>query len=237
MLSFSTSTHNYLKMVSSAADRQQAVLFNQSGNSGGISFEGGTRGNYIGFTVNGVEGLQVTGTSATFAGTVKSTGNNAGVLTQFRLDNVAGSDNSGTKIAFASGSTDVCGIQQKRTASGSHSLTLQTYSFGNVDALTLAPAGDATFAGKVLSAAGTAAGPTLTFSGDSDTGFYNAGGNQVAATAAGAQVWNTTSNGLAMALGKDIYVGNAYVAGAPTATGYVTIKDSNGVTYKVLVST
>ena len=30
---------------------------------------------------------------------------------------------------------------------------------------------------------------------------------------------------------------NAYVAGAPTATGYVTIQDSAGTTYKVLVST
>jgi hypothetical protein len=100
-------------------------------------------------------------------------------------------------------------------------------------ALTLGADQNATFAGKVLTAAGTAAAPTLTFSGDSDTGFYNAGGNQVGATAGGAQVWNTTSNGLAMALGKDIYVGNAYVAGAPTATGYIVIKDSTGTSYKI----
>jgi hypothetical protein len=32
-------------------------------------------------------------------------------------------------------------------------------------------------------------------------------------------------------------LGNAYVSGAPTATGYVTIKDSAGNTYKVLVGT
>ena len=154
ILTFSTSTHNYLKMLSSAADRQQGVLFNQSGNSAAIAFEGGSRGNYIGFVVNSAEGLQLTATSATFAG-------------------------------------------------------------------------------KVLTAAGTAAAPTLTFSGDSDTGFYTPGGNQVAATANGTQIWNTTSNGLAMASGKDIYVGNAYVAGAPTATGYIVIKDSTGTSYKI----
>ena len=110
------------------------------------------------------------------------------------------------------------------------SLTLQT---NYTTALTLDSSQNATFAGKVLTASGTAAAPTLTFSGDSDTGFYTPGGNQVAATANGTQIWNTTSNGLAMASGKDIYVGNAYVAGAPTATGYIVIKDSTGTSYKI----
>lgn len=32
-------------------------------------------------------------------------------------------------------------------------------------------------------------------------------------------------------------LGNAYVGGAPAATGYVTLKDNTGTTYKVLVST
>jgi hypothetical protein len=38
-------------------------------------------------------------------------------------------------------------------------------------------------------------------------------------------------------LGAALQLSNAYVAGAPAATGYVTIKDSSGTTYKVLVST
>lgn len=97
--------------------------------------------------------------------------------------------------------------------------------------------GDATFAGKTYTAAGAAATPAISFSGDTDSGFYNAGGNQVALACGGGQIWNTTVNGLSMASGKDIYLGNAYVAGAPTATGYVTIKDSAGTVYKVLVST
>jgi hypothetical protein len=30
-----------------------------------------------------------------------------------------------------------------------------------------------------------------------------------------------------------LQVGNAYVAGAPTATGYIVIKDSTGTSYKI----
>lgn len=40
-----------------------------------------------------------------------------------------------------------------------------------------------------------------------------------------------------IASGSDLFLGNAYVAGAPAATGYVTLRDSTGTTYKVLVST
>jgi hypothetical protein len=104
-------------------------------------------------------------------------------------------------------------------------------------ALTLDSSQNATFAGKTYTASGTAAAPALSFTGDTDSGFYNPGGNQVALACGGGQIWNTTVNGLSMASGKDIYLGNAYVAGAPTATGYVTIKDSAGNTYKVLVGT
>lgn len=34
-----------------------------------------------------------------------------------------------------------------------------------------------------------------------------------------------------------VQLGVAYVGGAPAATGYLTIKDSTGTTYKILVST
>ncbi len=52
------------------------------------------------------------------------------------------------------------------------------------------------------------------------------------------EVLTLASNGdLTMASGAALKLGNAYVAGAPTATGYVTIKDSAGNTYKVLVGT
>lgn len=53
----------------------------------------------------------------------------------------------------------------------------------------------------------------------------------------GTQVAQFTSTGFAVASGLILTLGNAYVATPPTCTGYVTLKDVNGVTYKVLVST
>ena len=77
-------------------------------------------------------------------------------------------------------------------------------------------------------------GSSSVYNAATTTNFYAAANNT---TVTGTLIASITTTGLAMASGKDISVGNAYVAGAPTATGYVTIKDSNGVTYKVLVST
>jgi hypothetical protein len=36
-----------------------------------------------------------------------------------------------------------------------------------------------------------------------------------------------------LAGGIDLKLGNAYTAGAPTATGYIVIKDSTGTSYKI----
>ena len=36
-----------------------------------------------------------------------------------------------------------------------------------------------------------------------------------------------------MTSGAALKLGNAYVAGAPTATGYIVIKDSTGTSYKI----
>jgi len=42
-----------------------------------------------------------------------------------------------------------------------------------------------------------------------------------------------TSSDVTIASGVGLKVGNAYVAGAPTATGYIVIKDSTGTSYKI----
>jgi len=49
----------------------------------------------------------------------------------------------------------------------------------------------------------------------------------------GAVHFSASATGLTVASGKDLQLGNAYVAGAPTATGYITIKDSTGTAYKI----
>ena len=65
ILNFATATHNYLKLTSSVADRQQIIQFVQSGNSASFGFEGGTRGNYVGTTINGYEVLKIYGSTGT----------------------------------------------------------------------------------------------------------------------------------------------------------------------------
>lgn len=55
--------------------------------------------------------------------------------------------------------------------------------------------------------------------------------------AAGADLAQVDTNGFHVASGKDLYLGRAYVGGAPAATGYVTVKDSSGTTYKLLAAT
>jgi hypothetical protein len=46
-------------------------------------------------------------------------------------------------------------------------------------------------------------------------------------------LYRSAADVLALASGDALQLGNAYVAGAPTATGYITIKDSTGTTYKI----
>ena len=64
--------------------------------------------------------------------------------------------------------------------------------------------------------------------------------------ASGSNRYNFYANGTAdnffrgnvtIGSGSALKLGNAYVPGAPAATGYVTLQDSAGTTYKVLVST
>lgn len=50
---------------------------------------------------------------------------------------------------------------------------------------------------------------------------------------AGAEIVSINGTDLQVTSGKGLKLGNAYVAGAPTATGYVIIKDSTGTSYKI----
>lgn len=42
-----------------------------------------------------------------------------------------------------------------------------------------------------------------------------------------------SSSDVTIASGVGLKLGNAYAAGAPTATGYIVIKDSTGTSYKI----
>ena len=49
----------------------------------------------------------------------------------------------------------------------------------------------------------------------------------------GATCFTVGSSDVTVASGKALKLGNAYAAGAPTATGYIVIKDSTGTSYKI----
>lgn len=71
-----------------------------------------------------------------------------------------------------------------------------------------------------------------------DTILYVAAGLGFSTIIAGTGViTRVNSTGLIIASGFDLKLGRTYTAGAPAATGYITIKDQTGTTYKVLVST
>ena len=75
-----------------------------------------------------------------------------------------------------------------------------------------------------------------TYLGNMTIGTEAAGGSLTLRTAAGSTALTLDSSQRTILSGP-LRLANAYVAGAPTATGYVTIQDSAGTTYKVLVST
>lgn len=78
----------------------------------------------------------------------------------------------------------------------------------------------------------------LTAGGSGDQSSYYDNTQHVFRAIAGASNFATIdTNGLTIASGKALKLGNAYVATPPTCTGYVTLKDSAGTTYKVLVGT
>jgi hypothetical protein len=52
--------------------------------------------------------------------------------------------------------------------------------------------------------------------------------------AAGSSTYlDVDSSNVTISSGVGLKLGNAYVAGAPTATGYIVIKDSTGTSYKI----
>jgi hypothetical protein len=117
-------------------------------------------------------------------------------------------------------------------AIGAKSVIVRTN--GSTTALTLDSSQNASFAGQRLKVNsnnfvyGDGAATYLYSQGSLGFYFRNAADTTTLAI---------LSNTGTLTLGGPLKLANAYVAGAPAATGYVTIQDSSGTTYKVLVST
>jgi hypothetical protein len=140
----------------------------------------------------------------------------------------------------------------------SHSLILRT---NQTTALTLDSSQNATFAGPVtISKAQAAAYTSLTIQNGNASGYSQlnliSGSNTASINYAPGAFFKisipsadsfqvSTNNTTALTLDSSqrcilagaLRLNNAYVSGAPTATGYVTLQDSAGNTYKVLVGT
>jgi len=119
-------------------------------------------------------------------------------------------------------------------------------SGGPVTALTLDSSQNATFAGKatatqfVATAGSSAGGSVWASSGAGLIVQCKTGSVQdfvLTNPGATSNVFEVPTGTVTMKLGGALRLNNAYTAGAPTATGYVTIQDSAGNTYKVLVGT
>lgn len=82
---------------------------------------------------------------------------------------------------------------------------------------------------------GSTSAPTWSFSSDTDTGWrWNSSGDMRAVTNGSDRF---VVRDAAIVCLQPLKLDNAYVAGAPSATGYITVQDNSGTTYKVLVGT
>jgi hypothetical protein len=92
-----------------------------------------------------------------------------------------------------------------------------------------------TSGGRVRASSGSLASPGFAFTGDTDTGIRHVSSGYMDFVCDGVarMALKTTEMHLAVPLRLD----NGFVAGTPTATGTLTVRDSSGTTYKLLATT
>ena len=87
--------------------------------------------------------------------------------------------------------------------------------------------------GPIRAPDGSASAPGYSFSNETNTGIYHGSSGHIDFATSGAARF--TVRDAAVVCLVPLKLDNAFVAGAPAATGYVTLQDSSGTTYKVLV--
>jgi hypothetical protein len=89
--------------------------------------------------------------------------------------------------------------------------------------------------GQILANGGSIAAPGIAFAADTDTGIRHVSSGYMDFVCDGVarMALKTTEMHLAVPLRLD----NGFVAGTPTATGTLTVRDSSGTTYKLLATT
>jgi len=164
-------------------------------------------GSFLTFPVSAgtVEFNATNASTVKVAATTASTGTSSGALVVSGGVGVAGAIYAGGKISLTAGTTSTYGV-----------------TFGDID--------------LYRSASGILSLTSGTFTGGVGAGFFtiNSSGAQplVFATDATERARVDGTN-FTISSGIGLKLGNAYVAGAPTATGYIVIKDSTGTSYKI----
>ena len=240
----------------------QFVRLNRVGNT---EYVGMFADNTIRFATNSAEAARFVSTGNLLLGTTTDSGNgriqlashttsaggigfgtdvslyrsSAGFLT---LDNIGGTTPA---LALATGGTARGYLQSSGNNiyldSATAGANLYFRSGAQTLALTLSGSDqNATFAGDVTvpnskAIKFSAVGNKLSYFAGST--YYDSDAGHVFRGAASATALTVNASSVTIASGVAIQLGNTYVGGAPTATGYVTIKDSAGNTYKVLVGT
>ena len=221
----------------------------------GIFFPGGT---VIGFTQGAAESARFSsgnlllgtttdgGQKLQVAGTAYVSGNTRiGDATGTKLLEIAGSNSAsgqGAALAFLAGSTTFGYIgRASYVTSGSRNtndvgyladtgLGHYFYTNGGTLAMTLDSSQNTTAAGWVKA-------PSFQLSTDAQGTIISSSSNVMNIDAAAGDIRVRPKAGSDFIIGNSaaLKLGNAYVGGAPTANGYVTLKDSNGDTVQVLV--
>lgn len=132
------------------------------------------------------------------------------------------------RFAVYNSAGTLTGVLQGNDGVGGNAAFVQLFDSGSALTVEIIAA-----SGKISGAVGSAANPTFSFIGDSDSGLYRHSADDIRMATGGAArlvVQNTRIVCL-----QDLKINNARVPGTPVAGGTVYLLDSNGATVQVLV--
>jgi hypothetical protein len=130
------------------------------------------------------------------------------------VSNNSGATEPGTMYAYQWWADTTAGLLKIRNSANSAWVTVGTLASANLGLLSL---GGGTMTGALLADdSGTAALPAISFDGDSDTGIFRAGANELAVATNGTQQITIDSSGRLL-IGTSSALTNAYVGGTALA--------------------
>jgi hypothetical protein len=159
----------------------------------------------------GTTGFTLTGTNIVFASAPSAGWAFFGTV-------LAGADYVNVGANFPSGTAAVPSVTfDQSTSTGLYLVSSNVLGIATsgVQQLTVDSSGNVGITGSVSSAAGTAAAPAYRFTGDTNTGLYSPGADQVGITTGGTVRLTTTTTGITSALPVDVPLG---AVGTPSIT-------------------